>query len=272
MTRRLRAYLPFARGYWQSMLSYDWNFWIYVVGSFIRVFAAFFLWQAIFQSSTTPTLGGFTFLEMAVYVFMTEFTLVLVFNEADWIVSEEVKSGSIAMNLIRPISYHLRVTFLTLGQFAFYLLLVVVPIWTVASTLGWFTLGIAPVPLANIGLYLLSTFIAFLMVLFFNLSFGFMAFFLTNIWGLNGVKHTMFAFLSGAVIPLTFFPDWAQGVLAWLPFTSMASTPILLYLGKIPPESILFTLATQLFWLGIFFSLSMLIYRGAMSRLTIHGG
>lgn len=269
---RIKAYLPFTKAAIQMFMAYGFNFWMYTLGSLLRVFVVFYLWDTIYRSSPETLLEGYAFLEMVTYIFIAELVTRLVYNDADWFVADEVKSGSIASNLIKPISYHLRIFFMALGQFLFELFVVCLPIWIVISVGGWFLLGLTPPSLMSILLFLLSVFLSFVLMYFFNMSFGFLAFYLENMWGMAHVKYVLVAFLSGLVIPVAFFPQWIQKVLEWLPFGSFASMPLQVYLGKLGTEALLWGFGKQLLWIGAFALLSQFIYSRAINRLTINGG
>ena len=42
--------------------------------------------------------------------------------------------------------------------------------------------------------------------------------------------------LGGQIVPLLFFPAAVQQAIFALPFAAMFSTPLLIYIGEIPPE------------------------------------
>jgi ABC-2 type transport system permease protein len=78
--------------------------------------------------------------------------------------------------------------------------------------------------------------------------------------------------LSGQVVPLIFFPGALQTVLLALPFAAIYSTPLLIYLGTIPPSGYLAAFATQVGWLAAFTALAWLIWRAAQRRVVVQGG
>ena len=43
-------------------------------------------------------------------------------------------------------------------------------------------------------------------------------------------------FLTGVIVPFTFFPEWFQQVVAWLPFQAISYVPVTIYLGKRPGD------------------------------------
>ena len=78
--------------------------------------------------------------------------------------------------------------------------------------------------------------------------------------------------LSGALVPIWFFPDWAITLLAWSPFAAATSTPVSLYIGRIPADSIIGALALQVAWLLALMGLVGLLWRRARDRVIVQGG
>ena len=61
------------------------------------------------------------------------------------------------------------------------------------------------------------------------------AFFTTYIFGMLMAKEALLSFLTGQLIPLSFFPPLVQRIFDFLPFSSMVYTPVMIYLGKYSP-------------------------------------
>lgn len=121
-------------------------------------------------------------------------------------------------------------------------------------------------------LYLFSLTLAYLINFFFNICFGFSAFVFKNLWGSNLLKTSIVAFMSGSLIPLTFFPKVVSDILSFLPFSSLIYTPVMIIVGKYDASQILQALLLQFFWLLVMAGLSQLIWKRVQSFITIQGG
>ena len=121
-------------------------------------------------------------------------------------------------------------------------------------------------------LYFVSSFFGFLVNFFFGYSFGLLAFKITNMWGMSQIVQAIFQLLSGALIPLTFFPGLIQKLLDFLPFKSIIYAPCMMYLGKFSCNEIIFTLGIQIIWVVILYFVSKLIWNALIKQLTILGG
>ena len=121
-------------------------------------------------------------------------------------------------------------------------------------------------------LYLFSLTLAYLINFFFNICFGFSAFVFKNLWGSNLLKTSIVDFMSGSLIPLTFFPKVVSAILSFLPFSSLIYTPVMIIVGKYDASQILQALLLQFFWLIVMVGLSQLIWKRVHSFITIQGG
>ena len=78
--------------------------------------------------------------------------------------------------------------------------------------------------------------------------------------------------LSGMLIPIAFFPEWAQLIINLLPFSSSIYTPTMIYLGKISGTDILIALGLQIFWVIVLKVISKKMWQSLIKNLTILGG
>lgn len=270
--RMLGVYLPFAKSEIQRALAYRIGFFGYVIGDILQIAVSFYLWSAIFNSSSKTTMNGFTKNEIIVYIVISFITAMSIDSGTEWVVGGEVQTGEIAINLIRPINYKLRLMTQALGTVAWQFIAIFIPVWIGLVSIRYFTLGLLPPNIVTIALYLLSLIFSFLIWFLFNFCFGLLAFYVTYIWGLNVFKNTIVKFLSGAVIPIIFFPAWFQNFLMFLPFGSINYTPVMIYLNKYSWLGTIQVLGIQVLWVIILYLLSKFLWGKATKRLTIMGG
>jgi len=270
--RRIGIYIPFAKSEIQRALAYRLSFFAFILADILQISVAIYLWNAIFNSSSKTVINGFTKIQMLTYVVISFITVMSIGSGTEWVVAGEVSSGEIAINLIRPINYQIRLLFQALGSLFWQTIAISLPLWFVQTIVLYFSVG-QPLPsLTNIGLYLISLIMSFLLWFLFNFCFGLMAFYVTYIWGLNILKENLVRFLSGAVIPLIFLPMWLQKFISFLPFGSINYTPVMLYLGKFKGNEALKALGVQFLWVVLLFVLSNVLWKKATKRLTIMGG
>lgn len=272
MKKLLRTYLPFSKAGLQSSMAYRANFFFFMLGEIFKCFVMFFVWKAVFNSSNGETFMGFTMENMIVYVFISFLTGYLSFSDGAFALGEEIVDGSVTMRLIKPCSFDMCFLFQELGNkvmnysIMFFPIVLGVEIYRFVATGG---------VCFNIGYFLLffvSLQLAYLINFYFNVCYGFLAFFLTNLWGTNLIKNVIVNFLSGATIPLAFMPDALRIVLTYLPFASLSYTPVMIYMEVYTGWEILFSMALQVFWLAFFVVVSKLLWKSAMKHLCLQGG
>jgi len=105
-----------------------------------------------------------------------------------------------------------------------------------------------------------------------NFMIGTCAIPLKSILALIRAKYWLIELLSGLLIPIGFFPESLQKVMAWLPFEHIAYTPLQIYLGKLDRAQALRALGTQWLWVVGLLILAHLWWGRSSRKITIHGG
>jgi ABC-2 type transport system permease protein len=113
---------------------------------------------------------------------------------------------------------------------------------------------------------------SFLLMGALNFMVGTCAIHLESILALIRAKLWLIELLSGVLLPMTFFPGWAQAILRWLPFEHIAFSPLQIYLGRVGPVEALILLLIQWAWVATLSLLGALWWRRSIRQITIHGG
>ena len=97
------------------------------------------------------------------------------------------------------------------------------------------------------------------------------------LWTLSGqgmarVMPGLVILLSGMVIPLPLFPDWAQPVLTALPFRGLCDAPYRIYSGDIPVGEAAGAVALSLGWTIVLVLLGRGVLARGFRRLVVQGG
>ncbi len=272
MKKLFKTYIPFSRAGIQSAMAYRANFIFFLLGEMFKCFVMFFIWKAVFESSGSDTFMGFTVENMIVYVFISFLTGYLTYSDGSQTISEEIVDGSVSMRLIKPCSFDMWFLFNELGNKVINYSIMFVPIVLGVEIYRYAATGAVQFNIAHFLLFFLSLQLAYLINFYFNLCYGFLAFFFKHLWGLNLIKDVIVDFLSGATIPLAFMPDALRLVLTYMPFASLSYTPVMIYMGMYSSVQIAFFMLLQVLWLAAFVLLSKLIWHYAMRYLCIQGG
>jgi ABC-2 type transport system permease protein len=100
---------------------------------------------------------------------------------------------------------------------------------------------------------------------------------LSTLWtiagdGMQRILPALVMIFSGGIVPLVYFPDWAQGILKLLPFSGLVDIPFRFYLGMIPASEVFTFVLLQASWTIFFIIIGVLLLRLAMKRVVIQGG
>ena len=272
MRKNLKIYLPFTLNEIKRCFAYRASFYLFILCSLFGSFISYYLWMAIYESSSSPVLGGLTKNEMIVYVFMNYVTTSLVTISIAENVSEDVVKGTVAMNLIKPIDYRLSLIARAAGSVVYRFVAPAVFIWIGIEVYKVCVLNMPVVSLFTLLCYLVSTCMSFLIYVLFDFCFGMIAFFSTYIFGMMMAKEALLSFLTGQLIPLGFFPAVVQRIFDFLPFSSMVYTPVMIYLGKYTGQMLAFVLLRQALWVVILYALGSIIWKLVTKRLVVLGG
>ncbi len=273
----LRLYSYFVRLAFLKFLAYRLRYYTGVVTYTIFVAGNYYLYKALFESriidlsagNSVPQIGGLTLAEMITYVAISWIGRSFTFNNIMRDLKELIHSGAIATQLIKP--YHLQTVmmFEALGEAAFRLVMFTVPIMVVVVPLFGILAPGEP-------LLYLWTFVSFILALVIhsqlNFILGCLAFSMKNIQGVMRAKMVSMDFLTGVVVPFTFFPETVQRVMEWFPFQAISYIPVTIYLGKRQGDDLFSALLLQVGWSVGLFIVGRIIWHRSVKRVTVQGG
>lgn len=272
MTKFLRIYWPFVLNQIKSNFVYKGRFYLAVLRKFLGMFIYYYLWIAIYASSASEQLGGFTKTEMILYVFMSYTISDIVMVSISSEIGNDVIDGNVAMHLIKPINYRMQLIFKSFGIMIYRVVVPSLFIWIGLEVYKVTRLGVAVSSPATIGMSLFSIFLSFLIYVLFDYCFGMLAFLTTYMFGMNIIKNAVLSFLTGKLIPISFFPEMVQKFFSFLPFTAMTYVPVMIYLGKYSGAEALWQIGKQAVWVAALYLLGTFLWKKIEKRIVILGG
>jgi len=266
-------YFHFIRLAFLKFLAYRLRYYTGVVSYTIFVSGHYYLYTALFASRVADaqgaTIGGLSLSEMITYVAVSWIGRSFYFNNIARDLMRMITEGEIAMHLIKPFHVQTVMMFEAIGESGFRLIMFTLPIMVVIVPL--FHIGGPP----DLILYL-WTFISFSLALVIysqiNFLLGCLAFSMKNIQGVLRAKMVSMDFLTGVVVPFTFFPEWFQRAVEWLPFQGISYIPVTIYLGKRPGDELYAALLLQLAWAVGLFVAGRLVWRFSVRHVVVQGG
>jgi ABC-2 type transport system permease protein len=228
------------------------------------IFVFLYLWTAIYEGGGVEEL---TLTQVVWYLCVTEIISFGANTRVYATVAEDVKSGAIAYQLLRPYGY--------IGyQFASAMGLAVVNILlfgAVGILLG--SLFVGPIPSYALWTLLpamLSLLLGVSLYFFVQLLIGLSAFFIEDPYGIN-LLFGKFVLMFGTFIPIEFLPDWLTAIARKMPFSYVSWAPARLFVGY-SRELFFQAVPMQLMYLSLFMALCALCLAAGRRRVQANGG
>ncbi len=240
-------------------------------GNLIYLALVYFLWKAIYDSSGTDVVNGMTFYDTMIYLILA--TSIFNFLEMFivWDMSRAIQSGEIIMHLLKPMKYRKYTFWSYSGSHVILFFLTFIPTFLVVMLV---TKGAVP-----IGWNCLTFVVSLVLALIINFNIEMLVapicLYTESTWGINIVKETIVLLLSGATIPLAFFPEGFRKVVEYLPFRAVYDIPLSILLkknGSDTLEGILSLLGIQLAWCIVLTIAGNLFWNHAVKKITVNGG
>jgi ABC-2 type transport system permease protein len=180
---------------------------------------------------------------------------------------DKLHDGSIVVDFMKPISVPLYLFSDGTGEVLFHALLIVPSL-----ILALLIVHVDVPSAAVLGAFALSFFLGYLVGFFLNFILNCIAFWTLEISAVQLIMTWVTDLLGGQIVPLLFFPAALQNAIFALPFAAMFSTPLLIYIGEIPPARYLEVMALQAFWIVALGLISIVVWRAGARRVVVQGG
>ncbi|MGB8798930.1 MAG: ABC-2 family transporter protein [Candidatus Aquilonibacter sp.] len=261
----LEPYIEFAKKAFARESTYRLEVLTEVGSLVLRVYLLRSLWTALYSQNAIP-------LNLPLHSMITYATVALLMSlvlEVDGtrLIREKLREGTIATDLMKPISLPFYFFADGVGQTLLHALLVI-PSLLFALLLVHIDV---PAP-ATLAVFLLAFLLGYCVNFFINFLMNSVAFWTLETFAIQLIVRWVSDLLSGQIIPLTFFPGIFGTIVFSLPFAAVYSTPLLIYVGVITPSQWPLALGVQAAWLLLFSGLSALVWQAAERRVVIQGG
>jgi len=224
------------------------------------------LWSAVAQDGPV---GRFGQPQFVAYFLATFVVRQLTGAWVSWEMNFEVRQGTLAMRLLRPIhplwSYAvenlaaLPMRLLVAGPVAVIALFIVGRSQLSKDPVIWLIWCVA-----MLGAWLV-TFLA-------NLIVGCLALYMESSLKLMDLWLALFFVFSGYLVPVELFPPWLRTIAQWMPFRYQIGFPVELIIGSLDRLAALALLARQWGFVVLLLGATTLIWRGGLKRFQAYGG
>ncbi|MGJ7911568.1 ABC transporter permease [Neobacillus sp. LXY-1] len=260
-------YLEMIRIRFLMMLAYRTNYYTGILIYSINIGAYYFLWKAIYGAK--ENIQGLSVTQMTTYIAISWMARAFYFNNLDREMALEIMEGKVAVELIRPYNYLAMKTMQGLGEGIFRLFLFSTPGLIIVYFI--FPIHFAW-DLSVWGLFSISILLSFFINTELNLLTGITTFFLYNNAGLIRAKRVVIDLFSGLLLPISFFPVWAQDIMKFLPFQGISYVPSMIFTNGFTHQQAIAAIGQQLIWVIFLIMPIQLLWYLAKKQLIIQGG
>lgn len=266
---KLKRYFTYTRAGILEFLNFRASLFVTFFGNLCYLTIIYFLWKAIFDSSPQDVVNGMTFTDTMIYLVLA----MALFNFMDtflvWFMGRDIQSGKIVLDLIKPVSYSQYRFFFGMGNTISSFFITVLPTILVvyfitggAIPLGWNLLYFA----VGVGMGIVINFSI-------NFFVGTICIYTQSIWGINIMKEVIVLLLSGASIPIAFFPEPLKTIVSYLPFQAIYNIPLQMLINdQLITGDYIKMLCIQVFWLFVTVLISQAFWKVSLKKITINGG
>lgn len=266
---RLKQYLSLIRGSIMEGLTFRTSTLMSIIGNLIYLVIIYFLWKAVYASSPSDVVNGMTFYDTLVYLVLAAAMFTFLDTFVVWEIGDNYKSGALVEFLVKPIDYQIYLFFARLGNCVVSFVITFLPTFVIIYlvTHGSFRLGM------NLVFFAVSLLLALVINYCVDFFVGTICLYTQSIWGVNIMKEVVVSLLSGAAIPLAFFPEKMQTAVNYLPFQAIYNTPLHILTDiDMTIMDCLTGIGIQLFWVFAMIAVSRLFWKRSMRIMTVNGG
>lgn len=240
-----------------------------VIGNTIYMFIAYFLWKAIYESVDTDVVNGMTFYDTLIYLVLAKALFSFMEMYIVWEMGDNIRTGKIALNLVKPIDCKSYTFWSQSGNFIMSFFTTFLPTFIIIYFLTHGTLHIG----FNMVFFAVSVVMSIVINFSIDYIVGTICLYTQSIWGINIMKEVIVLLLSGATIPIAFFPGMLKKIVYFLPFQSIYNTPLTILIDKnMNVKDVLLLLLFQLFWTFVMVTASNLFWKKSLKIITVNGG
>ena len=244
----------------RKLITYRADFWVNFIGqTILALVIAYYLWVSIFEYSQTQTLKGHNIQYMIFYYLIVPLIFRIQQGQGIRFLSREIYEGGLNKYLLYPIDiFEFKISTYFANSFFYFIQLLFI---LIIYNLFFYDPSIYSFSILNLTIFILTTIVSTLSFFYFFTLAELMAFWFDNTWTLGVMLRFSVSFLGGALIPLSFFPEWANQILVYTPFPYFIDFPLNCLVGSLSALAILKNLLISISWLFFFRQLCLMIWK-----------
>lgn len=263
----MKKYLAIFKMEFLGFFEYRSDFISTLVTTLVRLFVSLFLAYAIFENKTE--VYGYTRDSFITYTLVVMILQKMVPSDIQWIITEDILRGKLALALIKPIRYNLYRLASELARKTIelvYNLITVIIVTFIYSRL--FEIVIIP---ERIPAFLLFMFLGYLLHRSYDYIIGLIAFWVKDTSGIDNFSYQIIGLLSGSWLPIDFFGPLAS-IVKLIPFSYLIYFPIqVLTNDSVSSLQIVKLLVLMIFWIILFMIIGQILWKKGLKKFESVG-
>lgn len=247
MFQTIRKYWSILSVAWQDGLVYRMSVFMWRLRRFLATFMSLTIWTTVYEYSGADAIHfGYARSDMISYIFLVALLQNLVMASAIQGLAQDVYSGSISNQLLKPLSFtgylimqeiadklkNVSAMFIEfIALFFIFKPILVIPNFTIVSFFVLWTAG------------------AIILNFCISLLFGSLGFWSPETWGPRFLFYTLLQFTAGELFPLDVLPQFLQKIMYLTPLPYLSFVQTQLFLGKLTTPQIQHHTLILLFWI-----------------------
>lgn len=250
----------------RSSLVYRFGTVLSILNIFINLLIQIAIWKAVYLTGVTDAVS-MQLGDMIPYAICSSFVSLFVNTNVIEKINNQIKTGAITIDLIKPISFGYLMFSESVGMILsnvvlqFPVIAIFIFVYRDLFVNCYF------------GIFFFISVMAS-MVLYFLISYcvGLVGFWYLEMWHLRRLVDGIIKILSGAVIPLAFFPNMLSSILKWMPLRCLYDIPIHMMLDNNEYSTCIKNVLFQCIWIVFFYLLKEIIYKKGIKKIEVQGG
>lgn len=252
----------------RQFLSYKFRFISWVASNSVFFFFYLVLWDGIYTNKNNV----YTISQLLTYIFCSKIIESISYTNIETNISKDLRKGAIETKIVRPLDYKITLLIENIGN-NIASILIYIPVYAlifaffccVKSYQFEFAFG-------NCALGIISAIMAFFLNYFFSLCFSILIFKSIKSHAVIVFKKTILAFLSGSLIPYTFYPEIIQNILRVLPTRLFCYDSIQIFLGKYGIAESISIIVLQVVLGVCLYIFANLLWKKFEKNILVYGG
>jgi len=263
----MKIFWSFTRQAFHNSSVYRFDFWLRLFSVYLWMYTIYWVWKTLY--SQTPGAFGVSLQQMVTYGILGMALEIFLDVGPEWYIANQVRSGAIDTDLMKPLDFHLHMLARSGGEMMFSLGILALPSFAIGYYL--FNLRLPEDALTTL-LFLISLIFSFFV--FFHISFlvGTLTIVTLDIRSISWAYYSLVSFFSGQIVPLWLFPDFLRKFSEVLPFQAIYYIPMSIYIKRLNGSAAFQALGLQAFWTIVLVFCARWAWQQVHNRLTVQGG